>query len=87
MALTKQIEMVSNFGDTVVFNNAYFKITLINGDKNNIDIYVSCSKEKDGLHIKMNSYSFTPNLGGDNFIKQGYEYLKSLPEYADAVDC
>ena len=86
MALTKQIEMVSNFGDTVVFNNAYFKITSISGDKNSITIYVSCFKEKDNLCIKTDAYSFTPTME-DNFIKQGYEYIKSLPEYTDAIDC
>ncbi|MCW8277190.1 hypothetical protein IMF27_17220 [Pseudomonas sp. PCH199] len=27
------------------------------------------------------------NLNGDNPIKQGYEYLRTLSEFADAIDC
>lgn len=26
-------------------------------------------------------------MSGENPIKQAYEYLKTLPEFADAVDC
>jgi hypothetical protein len=32
-------------------------------------------------------YSFSINKAGGNFIEQAYEYLKTLPEFADAVDC
>ena len=27
------------------------------------------------------------SIDGDNPIKQAYEYLKTLPEFADATDC
>jgi hypothetical protein len=37
--------------------------------------------------VKKESYQFTPNMNSDNFIKQAYLHLKSLPEFADAVDC
>lgn len=30
---------------------------------------------------------FEINKSEGSFIKQAYEYLKTLPEYADAVDC
>jgi hypothetical protein len=30
---------------------------------------------------------FIPDMEGGNFIKQAYLYLKTLPEFADAVDC
>lgn len=88
MALTKQIEMVSNFGDTVVFNDAYIKVTEIKGNKNNIicTYVVYMGKEKQ-TGLTVSTIEFTPNLDGDNFIKQGYEYIKSLPEYSDAIDC
>lgn len=87
MALTKQIEMVSNFGDIVVFNNAYFAITSISGNKNNIDVCLSLFKEKNGILIKSDIYSFIPSLQGENFITQAYEYLKTLEEFKDAEDC
>ena len=32
-------------------------------------------------------FNFIPVLDGQNFIAQSYEYLKALPEFADAVDC
>jgi hypothetical protein len=92
MALTKKIEIISNFGDTVVFNNALIKVVNISGGKENMNIYVYTfkdkDKDKDKIIIKEDAYSFTPNLESeDNFIKQAYLYLKTLPEYADAIDC
>jgi hypothetical protein len=34
------------------------------------------------------SFEFTPSVevAAENFIKQAYEHLKTLPEFADAVD-
>lgn len=32
-------------------------------------------------------YTFNIDKQGDNFIKQGYEYLKTLEEFKDAEDC
>ena len=34
-----------------------------------------------------NSYEFKVALNGGNFIAQAYEYLKLLPEFADAIEC
>jgi len=53
-----------------------------------IDIQVfsdSTKQEKVASAIRF----FTPSVsdGSTNFIQQGYEYLKTLPEFADAVDC
>lgn len=31
-------------------------------------------------------YKFTPDMNGPNFVKQAYEYLKTLPEFEDAKD-
>ena len=87
MAISKNIEMISNFGDTVVFNDTYIKINEINGYKNKITVILFIYKKENELLLKSEAYSFTPNLDGDNFIKQGYEYIKTLPEYADAIDC
>lgn len=32
-------------------------------------------------------YSCAYNINGNNPIKQAYEYLKTLPEFANATDC
>jgi len=34
-----------------------------------------------------NGYSCTYDITGENPIKQAYEYLKTLPEFANATDC
>ena len=34
-----------------------------------------------------NGYSCAYDITGENPIKQAYLHLKSLPEFADAVDC
>ena len=48
--------------------------------------YADSSKEQ---VIEYKQYTFIPSVadGSANFIQQGYEYLKTLPEFADAVDC
>ncbi len=32
-------------------------------------------------------YVTSYNIDGENPFKQAYEYIKTLPEYADAIDC
>jgi len=34
MALKKQVMLKSNFGDDVIFNNAYVKVGALHGNKN-----------------------------------------------------
>ena len=87
MAIKKQITLKSNFGDNVVFNDAYMKINTLSGDKNKIEFQLYIFKQIDGLLIERKLFSFVPNLDGANFIKQGYEHLKTLPEFAGAIDC
>lgn len=78
----------------------YLKITQQSGNAKYCGINVSCFACKEvnlenkesyndqiGTCINNMSYSFIPDLLGDNFIKQGYEYLKTLPEFADCIDC
>jgi hypothetical protein len=37
--------------------------------------------------IKSIVYGFPFDLNGENVFRQGYNYLKTLPEFANAVDC
>lgn len=73
--------------DTVI-SNAYHKIISQEGDKNQLKIQVGIFAAKDERLIKSTVHTFTPSVADEasNFIKQGYEYLKTLSEYADAVD-
>lgn len=69
----------------LTINNAYIKISSIRGDKNNMTLNYVVMMGDDNVD---NGFSvFAPNLEGKNFIAQGYEHLKTLPEFIDAVDC
>jgi hypothetical protein len=89
MALEKC--MITKHGITL--DKAYLKIIEQGGTKDNINIslgiYSSAEAKESGFElIDVKKYDFTPSVanGAPNFIKQGYEYLKTLSDYADAVD-
>ena len=75
---------------TVEYPACYVMIKSVSGDKNKISLqvvfYADSSKEQ---AIEYKQYTFTPSVayGSTNFIQQGYEYLKTLQEFADAADC
>lgn len=87
MALKKQITLKSNFGDDVFFNNAYIKVENLMGNKSQLRFDVSIYKKQNDQVIDHKNYLFTPDLSGKNFIAQAYDYLKTLPDFSDAVDC
>lgn len=64
--------------------DAYIKVVEIASTKEKTAAKVVFSDSK--LKIEK-QYLFTPDMDGGNFIKQAYEYLKTLPEFAGAVDC
>ena len=74
----------------VEYSSCYAMIKSISGTKNQLSMqvafYSNANKEK---IIESKQYRFEPSVsdGSTNFIQQGYEYLKTLPEFADAVDC
>lgn len=77
----------------IAVEDAYARIFHIEGDKSTLAIalqyYVSqAAVEEQKPPFKEDYYQFVPSVEDDapNFIKQGYEHLKSLPEFADAVD-
>jgi len=55
--------------------------------KNQMGFSVRSAKEKGLLNFSDVPYVCTYSLEGENPFKQAYEYLKTLPEFADAVDC
>lgn len=68
----------------------YVMINHVNGNKEmvklNVLFYADSTKEQ---IVQNKYYTFAPSVADNstNFIQQGYEYLKTLPEFADAVDC
>lgn len=87
MAISKKINLTNG----VILTQAYIKIISVSGNKHEcrIDVGLFVSEEyTDNKYVEIRGYSFTPNLdtASDNFIKQGYDYLKTLPEYEGAID-
>jgi len=86
MALTK-LKTKDIYGKTLEFQNSYIKISDISGNKNRMTLLIDTFSKLDGEVIDNMQYTFLVTLDGKNFIAQGYDYLKTLPEFADAVDC
>lgn len=88
MALTKAVQLFDSFGEEREFTNAYIRVDLISGGKENmlaqVCIYRSAT---DSRVLKSIGYQFAPQISGENFIAQAYQYLKTIPEFADAEDC
>lgn len=83
MAIQKTIEH-----NGVVIPYAYIKILNYGGDKTSVGITVGICGSSENVPFATEQYAFEPNLNGQlNFIAQGYEFLKTLPEFADAEDC
>lgn len=73
--------------------NPYIRIDSIIGNKEKLSIlvhaYISQNAFNSGRgNLFAKSYDFVPSVNEEssNFIKQGYEYLKTLDEYKDAID-
>lgn len=89
MAIINQITLESGLS----IGQAYIRVQGINGNKNiasiNLEVFVSQEKRDEGKSpITYFNYTFVP-MTEDNaprWDKQAYEYLKTLPEFADAID-
>ncbi len=88
MALEKTVTLVDRLDEAITFENAYHRITRIDGDKNAISFYVDVFKKCGSpSSLRQTKHSFIPVLSGNNFIAQAYAHLKTLPEFAGAIDC
>ena len=97
MALKKIIELQgSSFlntsfgpvktGDGKVVMAAYIKVANIAGDKERVNATVTFS-DTDIQFSKNYSAPVSTEDSAPNFIKQVYEYLKTLPEFENSEDC
>jgi hypothetical protein len=64
----------------------YFRVLTVRGDKDKFSFTVGLYKDKEAEKITEFSYTTASQMNGDNFIKQAYTHLKTLPEFADATD-
>jgi len=76
------------------FENAYIKITEYHGDKNRIWFNVNALTTKNGKLVRR-LYNIIENSAteytceidiNENVLAQAYNYLKSLPEFSNALD-
>lgn len=89
MALQKNIILPN--GLTV--ENAYIRINWLDGSKDGITLCVGYYVTQvaflaGAVYLDQKFYTFIPDVGDSaaNFIKQGYEHLKTLPEFAGTTD-
>jgi len=88
MALKKTITLRDSFDEMRDIPDVYIKVNAVSGGKDQMVIDVVFFKSgAEGNRLKNAGYIFKPELEGDNFIKQAYKHLKSLPEFAGATDC
>lgn len=89
MALQKNIKLTDNFGIEVEIPNAYIRVEYTECSKKESRYNLSINKKDENeIRSLSNVYDvFDYDINGENPIKQAYLYLKTLPEFADAVDC
>ena len=85
MALKKTLELQSNFGGTQSVKDVLIRVESVVANKEHATAYVELKKTEDGPIIEVRQYDFVPDMDGPNFIKQAYEHLKTLPEFAGAT--
>jgi hypothetical protein len=84
MAITKQAVTPQGF----IVEDAYYRVesvTLLGKTRMNFSVMAYKDVEKESF--SNNSYVCEYNLLGDNPIKQAYNHLKTLPDFADSIDC
>jgi hypothetical protein len=89
MALQKKVTVTDNFGINVDFDTAYIKVSKVMGGKDELIAYVDLYDQQGGNIVQNNQYIFQPSVAddSDNFIKQSYEYIKTLDKFLGATDC
>jgi hypothetical protein len=92
MALEINDTYIDALGTEQNLLGAYARIEYVASNKENAVAHVffygsEGAAKANRPNYKSQQYAFTPTMTASNFIAQGYDYLKTLPEFADAVDC
>lgn len=89
MALQKTVSLKNNLGEQTIVENAYIKVDQVIFNKHQSFGVIQFKKSKDGNVMQINNFQFVSNVGQNakDAIAQGYEYLKTMPEFSDATDC
>jgi pyridoxine 5'-phosphate synthase PdxJ len=87
MAIEKQIQLVDNFGVEVLLF-CYCKVERVSLVKTSGVAVVSMKAGATGKVYQQRQIQFSVDLESEvNPIAQAYAHLKTLPEFAGAVDC
>lgn len=65
----------------------YVRVDKVHAAKDTAVALVSFCNMETKQNIFGASYDFQVALDGDNFIKQAYQHIKTLPEFSGAQDC
>jgi hypothetical protein len=89
MALKANINTQDNFGRQTTLNDCYVKIINVAADKLRAEMLVGIWNSDQSVRYEIKKYEFNSSVenGSENFIKQGYVHLKTLPEFEGATDC
>lgn len=82
MALQKTIEYK---GATI--SDCYIRISSFGGKKDSIGVTCEFCADSTSEPLFTKGFSFPYSLDGENPLKQGYNGLKLLTEFSDALDC
>lgn len=66
--------------------DGYLRVSDISGTKTSIGFSLAYQSASGEDALKHESFSFTPDMDGGNFIAQAYTHLKTLPEFSGATD-
>jgi hypothetical protein len=86
MAIQKSIEFTTQYGKIAV-PNCYIRVNSVEINKAEAAAAITFYRDNKINALQEQSHPFAYDLEGPNPIKQAYLHLKSLPEFADAVDC
>jgi len=87
MALTQSQIFATKYKQDVSINNCYIKVAVVTATKSTCTALVWFMSSQSGDQLEERPYFFQYDITGENPIKQAYEYLKTLPEFANATDC
>jgi hypothetical protein len=72
----------------IVVDDSYAKVSAANCNKSTLTFQVDFfANDQEQVPFKTASYDCNHDLDGENAIKQAYEMLKNLPEFANAKNC
>lgn len=81
------LKTTTNFNGVVV-ENAYVRVNTATCNKKMLAFQVCFfANANENAPFKTVAYDGQHNLDGENAIKQAYQMLKKLPEFANAQDC